>query len=68
MSWLGTAFQIVGVFMLSSNLFNMPLTFAIMNVGSIIWLVLVARRKEWPLVALNAVYVISNTIGMLRWA
>lgn len=49
-------------------MFSMPLVFTIMLVGSVIWLALAAKRKEWPLVALNAVYIISNAIGIVRWA
>lgn len=67
-AWVGTALQIIGVLMLSSNEFYMPLVFAIMLIGSVIWLWLTVKRREWPLVALNGVYTITNIIGIIRWS
>ncbi len=68
LAWAGTTLQVVGVLMLSSNLFNMQLVFSTMLVGSLVWFTVAVKRADWSLAALNAVFVISNIVGIIRWA
>lgn len=68
MSWAGTLLQIVGVFGLSTRFICPSVAFATMLTGSVIWMVLAARRKMWSLATLNAAFCVSNVIGIYQWA
>lgn len=66
-AWLATIFQIIGVFCLSGRLTTPVIAFSVMTVGSIGWMIEGARRRIWSIVTLNAVFTISNIIGIVRW-
>lgn len=68
MRWAATAFQIVGVFALSSRLVPPVAAFCVMSAGSVLWLSCAWHGKEWPAVALNAAFTLSNVVGIWRWA
>ncbi len=67
MRWAATAFQIVGVFALSSRAVPPVAAFCVMSVGSTLWLLGAWRGREWPAVALNAAFTLSNAVGIWRW-
>jgi len=68
MSWVGTGLQVAGVFMLSSNMVYMPLVFAVLLAGSLVWYGLALVRKDGSLALLNGVFIISNVIGLVRYS
>lgn len=68
LSWIGTALQVVGVFLMAGRLAEPAVAYAVMLVGSMSWSVAAAARRELAMMVLNVTFVASNIVGIWRWA
>lgn len=67
LAWVGTALQVAGAAGLATRWVAPPDAYLVMLAGSAIWLDLAARRRDWPLAAMQAVFVTLNLIGVWQW-
>lgn len=68
LGWIGTVFQVAGVFLMSGRLASPMIAFEVMLAGSVIWSIAAAVRQEWSMLTLNLTFCVSNVVGMWRWA
>lgn len=67
LKWIGTLFQIAGVFALSARLAPPHIAFAIMLAGSLLWFAAAVRGRDAPAAALNLAFSVSSLVGIVRW-
>lgn len=67
LAWNGTALQVGGAACLASRLVSPPDAYCVMLLGSAIWFDQAARRRDWALAAMQAVFLVLNAIGIWRW-
>lgn len=67
MNFVGTAAQIIGVFMLSTRATRPVVAFLVMTVGSCLWALIGLQRQDWSIMAINLAFTASNLIGIWRW-
>lgn len=63
-AWIGTIASIAGSFLIA---FGMMLAgYSFFLVGSLAWLTIGAKNKDYPLITLNGTFFIANIIGFFR--
>ena len=67
LSWVATALQIMGAAFLAFKITIPLVAYEIMSPGAMIWFVIAIIRRDKSLAALQAAFVIINTVGILRW-
>lgn len=66
--WIGTLAQVIGVLMLSSRIVEPQIAFLVMLAGSYIWTYVALIEESGSLFVLNAVFTLSNVLGIIRWS
>ena len=61
-SWTGTIASIIGAFLVSSKIFLLGYCF--FTVGSLLWLIIAIKNRDFPLGILNLTFFIANCIGL----
>ena len=65
--WVGTAFQLLGVFALAARQADPQLCYGVMLVGSLSGIAAALLDRNRALVLLNLGYTLSNIIGISQW-